>query len=175
MKNRVRNGHRNNRTLNKNKQIIGKIYANWCGHCKALKVEWPKFKNLVESKGISHIDFVEMEESEKNKIDAFKREHGIEVSGYPTIFRMTPATSNKPIHTTPSLNLQLGGQNNKSQNNHGQKYHIEYYNGVRDAETLANWALNQPQNQEQKGGKTNKRKNKTNKRKNNRTRRVAKQ
>jgi thiol-disulfide isomerase/thioredoxin len=196
----MKNTHRNTRKRNR-KEIIGKIYANWCGHCKALKVEWPKFKKMVESKGISHIDFVEIEESEKKRIDAFKREHGIEVSGYPTIFRMTPAKSNKPIHRVPLSHLQLGGQNNRGQNNrgqnnhrqnyhgqnnHGQNYHIEYYNGPRNAETLANWVLNQQQNQpqnqqhqQQKGGritrnrKTNK--TKTNKRKNNRTRRVAQQ
>jgi len=178
----MKNTHRNTRKRNR-KEIIGKIYANWCGHCKALKVEWPKFKKMVESKGISHIDFVEIEESEKKRIDAFKREHGIEVSGYPTIFRMTPAKSNKPIHRVPLSHLQLGGQTNHGQNyhrqnNHRQNYHIEYYNGPRNAETLANWALNQPQNQQQnqqqKGGRIT-RNRKTNKRKNNRTRRVAQQ
>jgi len=105
------------------KQIIGKVYANWCGHCKALKEEWPKFKNIVHSKGVSDIDFIEIEESEKHKLDRFKHKHNIQVNGYPTIFRITPSP------------IKIGGGVN-------EKHHIEYYNEKRDAYSLSNWALN---------------------------------
>ena len=37
--------------------IIGLIYANWCGHCQALKPEWNTFKkNLkMDKKLASHL------------------------------------------------------------------------------------------------------------------------
>ena len=32
----------------KKKIIIGKIYADWCGHCNMLKPEWEKMKNMIK-------------------------------------------------------------------------------------------------------------------------------
>ena len=32
------------------KILIGKVYANWCGHCQHLKPEWLKMKKELKSK-----------------------------------------------------------------------------------------------------------------------------
>ena len=70
----------------KHKKIIGKIYANWCGYCTALKPEWEKMKQHLKN---HPIEIVEIEASEIARLEAFKKKHGIQVDGYPTIFKIT--------------------------------------------------------------------------------------
>lgn len=124
------------------KIIIGKIYADWCGHCQNLKPEWSKMKKDLQSKMNKDctIEFVEIEESETNKMDAFKKRFPhLTVSGYPTIFKNT-----------------------------GEK-DLEYYNGDRNADEMVNWALDKPISKISGGKKTKQRrksKNKTRKSKN---------
>ena len=66
-------------------KIIGKIYANWCGHCNELKPHW----NIVKNDLKNHpIEIVEIEDSEVARLAAFKKKHGLQVSGYPTIFKI---------------------------------------------------------------------------------------
>lgn len=77
-----------NNTTRKNHKptkIIGKIYANWCGHCNALKPHWNKMKSDLKN---YPIEIVEIEDSEVARLDAFKKKHGIQVDGYPTIFKI---------------------------------------------------------------------------------------
>lgn len=90
--------------------IVGKVYANWCGHCQSLKPEWKRLKNIINSK---NVQFIEIEESEKNKRQNFenKTKLALNVNGYPTIFKID---ANK---------------------------HIEYYSGVRSAKDMKKWIL----------------------------------
>lgn len=66
-------------------KIIGKIYANWCGHCNALKPHWEKMKSDLKN---NPIEIVEIEDSEVARLTAFKKKHGIQINGYPTIFKI---------------------------------------------------------------------------------------
>ena len=99
----------------KNVIVVGKVYANWCGHCQALKPEWKKMKqHLSKKKGKRHIVFVEIEESEiHSKLDKLNKDHNVnvQVGGYPTVFSIE------------------GGK-------------VEYYNGNRQSNQMSQWVLN---------------------------------
>jgi thiol-disulfide isomerase/thioredoxin len=123
------------------KILVGKVYANWCGHCQTLKPEWVKMKKELKSKMKNmgyHIQFVEIEESEQNKLTNFKNKFpDLNVSGYPTIFKHT------------------GGA-------------LEYYKGGRTADAMTAWALgekNQPKKHFFTGGKTRRKSRKSGTRK----------
>lgn len=93
------------------KIIVGKIYANWCGHCQHLQPEWLKMKKELKKKGVN-IEYIEIEESETKKMDDFKtRFPSLTVNGYPTIFK----------------------------NIHGNQ--LEYYGGDRSASKMKDWVL----------------------------------
>jgi len=96
----------------KRKLIIGKVYANWCGHCQTLKPEWQRMENDIrQMPRMNHIMFVAIEESEKDKLAKFKAQHaGLEVSGYPTIF-----------------------------SHNGRRFN--YYRGSPNAESLKQWVM----------------------------------
>lgn len=68
--------------------IVGKVYANRCGHCRALEPVWEKLTSSVNN---GHIQFVSFEESESVKQARFEKSHGITLSvdGYPTIFKVS--------------------------------------------------------------------------------------
>jgi thiol-disulfide isomerase/thioredoxin len=90
--------------------IVGKIYANWCGHCQSLKPEWYKMKKMLKCKN-KNIQFIEIEESQEQKLNKFKKKFPtLEINGYPTIFKIT---ANK---------------------------HIEYYTGNRITKDMKKWA-----------------------------------
>jgi thiol-disulfide isomerase/thioredoxin len=92
------------------KTIIGKIYANWCGHCQSLKPEWYNMKKMLKYKN-KNIQFIEIEESQQEKLNKFKKRFPqLEINGYPTIFKITA---------------------NKS---------IEYYTGNRISNDMKKWA-----------------------------------
>ena len=110
------------------KILIGKVYANWCGHCQTLKPEWLKMKKDLKSKMKKMgylIEFVEIEESQKNNLAKFKKRFPkLNVSGFPTIFKIS------------------GGSD------------IEYYKEERVAQKMGEWALGQ--NNVTMGGKKRK-------------------
>jgi thiol-disulfide isomerase/thioredoxin len=101
---------------NKSKKIIviGKVYADWCGHCQALKPEWKKMKHHVHSKkGKLRVVFVEIEEKAiDHKLKQLKNEYvvDVEVNGYPTVFKI---------------------ENGK----------VDYFNGNRRSTDISNWVL----------------------------------
>jgi thiol-disulfide isomerase/thioredoxin len=117
------------------KIIIGKVYANWCGHCQHLKPEWLKMKKELRSKKMSKnciFEFVEIEENDAIGMNNFKQRFPqLNVSGYPTIFK-----------------------------NNGDDQ-LEYYNGDRTSSEMSHWALAKPFSKFSGG----KRKHKTMKRK----------
>jgi thiol-disulfide isomerase/thioredoxin len=95
--------------------IVGKIYAEWCGHCQRLEPEWKQMKEkLNENK---NIEFVEIEEQNLDKLDELneknkERFHGQKVTyeGFPTIFKI--------VDGNPT-----------------------YYNGERDADKMYQWVI----------------------------------
>ena len=65
--------------------IIGKIYAEWCGYCQMLKPQWDEMKEKLDSK----TQIIDLEIGEKDKLnDLLKKYPKLEVSGYPTIFKI---------------------------------------------------------------------------------------
>ena len=101
--------------------LIGKIYADWCGHCRMLKPEWSKMKYSIKHNNGNHgyqINYIEIEQSnEQPKIDNVNKLylHGSDKKlalqgGYPTIFKI------------------MNGN-------------IEYYSGHRKAEAMQKWFL----------------------------------
>ena len=94
--------------------IVGKIYAEWCGHCIALKPEWAKMKTVLSRRG--NYEFVEIPHDQQHSRIPELNELYLKNSatplalqgGYPTIFK---------IH----------------------KGQIEYYNGPRTRADLVYW------------------------------------
>jgi thiol-disulfide isomerase/thioredoxin len=103
-----------NRKSQKNMIVVGKVYADWCGHCQSLKPEWAKMKHKIhKKKGKHHIVYEEVEEKEiDTKLKRIKNEQkvNIEANGYPTLFRIS---------------------NGK----------VDYYNGNRQSDAMADWYL----------------------------------
>jgi thioredoxin-like negative regulator of GroEL len=68
--------------------IVGKVYANWCGHCQTLKPVWEKLCSSVKN---DNTQFVSFEESEHDKRTQFEHSNGVKLSvnGYPTIFKIS--------------------------------------------------------------------------------------
>lgn len=111
---RTRGGSRKNRkTMKHGKPVItvGLIYANWCGHCKALHPEWAKMKKGM--RGVN-CNYLEIEESDKHKdrkiahVNSRLKGEKLVANGYPTIFKIQ------------------GGN-------------LEYYQGERNAPELQQW------------------------------------
>jgi len=113
---RIRRKHpRHNKTKSNKKDIIvGKVYADWCGHCQMLKPEWAKMKKHIYSKkGKKHVVFAEVEEKQiGTKLRKLEKDHGVKVeaNGYPTLFRIE------------------GGK-------------VKYYNGDRQSHAMSQWYL----------------------------------
>lgn len=115
------------------KILVGKVYANWCGHCKSLKPEWLKMKKELKNKMKNlgyYIKFIEIEESQQNKLAKFKNKFpDLNINGFPTIFKHS------------------GGA-------------LEYYQGSRTTNEMLNWVVGKTKqnNQSKKnffmGGKT---------------------
>lgn len=83
--------------------LIGKVFADWCGHCVSLKPEWEKMKRFIKMnmgrklKNV-RVEFVEIGDTEKNKaagktvegmIAEFNQKHNSDLKseGFPTIFK----------------------------------------------------------------------------------------
>jgi hypothetical protein len=110
--------------------LAGLIFANWCGHCQALKPVWnevkqsllknPQFKNLAGK-------IIEIEDSDSQKdgkianINKNIKGEPLKVNGFPTIFK------------------KRGGS-------------IEYYNGERTTGGLEKWFLGGNPNMPTTGG-----------------------
>lgn len=130
--------HINNPNKPKQKLMVGKIFADWCGHCVALKKEWEKMKRYIKLnmgrkfKNVE-IEFIEIGDTEANKkagktvdgmIGEFNNTHMSASSdklaldgGYPTVFKYC---------------------NGK----------LEYYKGERSADALYKWSMSSCSNGE---------------------------
>jgi len=105
---------RHTKKQHKNIVIVGKVYADWCGHCQALKPEWAKMKKHIHrKKGRRHVIYEEIEEKQigkkLNKLNQSQHVN-VEANGYPTLFRI---------------------ENGK----------VDYYNGNRQSNAMADWYL----------------------------------
>jgi thiol-disulfide isomerase/thioredoxin len=93
------------KNVGKNKKIIGRFYANWCGHCQRMADDWNKLKNRLDSdfKEFSFFDIEHGDNMEKHKKDL--EEHvkgGVNVNGFPTIFKVIDGNIeyfNHSVHT----------------------------------------------------------------------------
>ena len=91
------------------------IYANWCGHCQAMKPNWEQMKtNLLERDMYSPEDIIEIESGDQEQklpeLNNSLQGPKIEIVGYPTMGK-----------------IEDGGFNR--------------YEGGRDTESLMNWAV----------------------------------
>jgi len=77
--------------------IVGKVYANWCGHCNELAPKWNTLKDLMKGYQIEFIDYEEPI-TDENNIFVTNHGHKIKVNGYPTIFKIRQG--NKPEYYT---------------------------------------------------------------------------
>jgi len=123
----------------KNVFVIGKIYADWCGHCIALAPKWKTLMKILRTKIpkrqliISDIEADNLEGGLSTLNQQFLLDSHDKVAvqgGYPTIFKIV---------------------NNK----------IHYYEGHRDVAPMLKWALEGRKNKSIKMKRT--RKNKTRK------------
>jgi len=128
----------------KNIFVIGKIYANWCGHCTALAPKWNKLTKLLRKKipkrqlVISNIESENVETGLSTLNQQFLSNSDEKVAlqgGYPTIFKIV----NNTIH---------------------------YYDGQRELAPMLKWALAGIPRYHQSKKNYNTRKNKTRKNRN---------
>ena len=69
--------------------ILGKIYSNGCGHCKAMADDWTMMKDKLATSKTVQYEIWDIESAEEDaKKSEFLQKHGIMLtsSGYPTIF-----------------------------------------------------------------------------------------
>lgn len=72
---------------NRQRILIGKIYADWCFHCKQMKPAWETLKRKMQKLTNKPFEFVEIESQDKMKLAKFEKTHGkVQVDGYPTLF-----------------------------------------------------------------------------------------
>jgi thiol-disulfide isomerase/thioredoxin len=70
---------------------VGLIYANWCGHCNALKPEWKKMKRGMNG---ANCNYLEIEDADPHKdrkiahVNSRLKGEKLAVNGYPTIFKI---------------------------------------------------------------------------------------
>lgn len=115
--------------------VVGKLYANWCGHCTALMPEWRKLRLALARKSNPHktkYTFVEVEQS--NMADGLSKLNAMYMAnspakvaikgGFPTIFKIR--VKNSGIAEGSSSKMNGGG-------------HLEYYEGQRDYLSLFQW------------------------------------
>ena len=123
--------------------IVGRIYADWCGHCVQMKEMWNRLKKDMKKKkggAVVLIDIQDMEMGHKlpklNKTYFQKGNHaGVKSSGFPTIFM-----------------FQVSNPGNT----------LEYYKGARDYLSMKSWIENKTRRRKpakmnrMKGGKKTK-------------------
>jgi len=120
--------------------IVGRVFADWCGHCVQMKDMWIRLKKDMKKKkggAVVLIDIQDMEMGYKlpklNKTYFQRGDAGVKSSGFPTIFMFQVSNPEKTL---------------------------EYYKGARDYLSMKTWIENKIQIKKarkmnrMKGGKT---------------------
>jgi thiol-disulfide isomerase/thioredoxin len=101
--------------------VIGKIYAEWCGHCKNLKPKWEVLQEKIESRYpnkqvlVYKVEESDMDNAEKglDSLTPYLAKGSDKVAvhgGYPTIFKIRDGK-------------------------------VSYYEGPREVDDMMKWAL----------------------------------
>jgi len=112
---------------NRSSKIVayGKIYANWCGHCKAMEHDWTRLE-----KRMNPLKCVNIESEEKDhKVAEFNRNYRTNLAlqnGFPTIFKLKKVGGSVEYYsggerTESALSAWL--QQNKNQNQNQKPNH----------------------------------------------------
>lgn len=128
---RTRRTHRTHNHTQKNqphksKVTLGLLYANWCGHCQALKPEWKHLKGKInkdrQMREQCKIVEIESNEPRKDKKIAMVNKHisgenKLVEDGYPTIFLVNHGKLEKYVggRTSHEMHKWVGGAMNKPQ------------------------------------------------------------
>jgi thiol-disulfide isomerase/thioredoxin len=115
--------------------VVGKIYAEWCGHCQDLKPKWEMMCSNVKKHANEHNP-----NEHKYKFMAIEQSNEQAQVGH--------VNSTYLNHSAKKLALQ-GGYPTLFKIQDGE---LEYYNGNRETDLMTNWALGNSQ----KGGKSTK-------------------
>ena len=109
----------------RNTLIIGKIYADWCGHCIALVPEWKKMKQMVYHKRFNNTNviFKELGDTKENK------KRGIKVDSLIAKFNKDNRKGQEPVKIDGGFPTIFKIYNGK----------LEYYKGARDAKSIFAW------------------------------------
>ena len=109
----MRHTRKHRKVAQQNGVIIGLIFANWCGHCKALKPEWASMKKMMARNNqckIIEIDADVNKDQQIAQINIGVKGQKLVANGFPTVFK------------------KKNGR-------------IEYYNGERNAKAIGAWAM----------------------------------
>ena len=118
--------------------ILGKVYANWCGYCEELKPKWEQLKQILPK---GRVQTVEIEEAETDKRAKFEKTHKktINVSGYPTIFKIVNnkieyysgprelEDMKRWVLSTPNKKTFRRHRNTKRKHKSARKYPTKFY------------------------------------------------
>jgi thiol-disulfide isomerase/thioredoxin len=97
--------HTKTQTKTKSPQwIVGKVFAEWCGHCITLKGEWEKLKSVMKKEKRGAVEFIEIEDIEmENKLHEMnqtyfqKGNEKVSSTGFPTIFMFQVTNPGKTL------------------------------------------------------------------------------
>jgi thiol-disulfide isomerase/thioredoxin len=109
----------------RNTLIIGKIYADWCGHCIALMPEWKKLKNRIKHQSVGNVNviFKELGDTKENKAK------GITVDSLIQQFNAKNKANQEKLKVDGGFPTIFKIYNGK----------LEYYKGARDADSMYSW------------------------------------
>ena len=99
--------HSKTKTKTKSKTpqwIVGKVFAEWCGHCITMKGEWEKLKSVMKKEKGGAVEFIEIEDvemkdrlHEMNQTYFQKGNEKVSSTGFPTVFMFQVANPAKTL------------------------------------------------------------------------------